>query len=308
MLLLTAFCAFAKGNAEKELGVLNVSYVKSPFNLPSIVMKERNMLETAFAQEGIEVRYYEIESGAKQSQAMAAGSLDVGGVMNTTSVLLACSAGNDVRIISPYSCPVKVFSIVSAREDIQSPVDLAGRSVAGPKGTVLHQLLLASLDREGLEIEDTEFLQMDLPQAATAMIAGHIDAALLAGSLAINSVRQGAHIVCSAEGYVRPTLVIAARGSFIDEYPEAIALYLAVHQEAVQWMQNNLDEALELGAESQGISLDEARQLYEWTQFRDELDETDLKALRDDVDFMLKTDLLRKRIDPVSCIAENIRP
>ncbi|MDZ7793719.1 MAG: ABC transporter substrate-binding protein [Spirochaetia bacterium] len=130
LLLSLSISVFAGGNQEKELEEINVSYVKSPFNLPSIVMKERGMLETAFADRGIEVRYHEITSGAKQAQAMAAGSLDIGGVMNTTSVLLAHSAGNDVRIIAGYSRPVKIFSIVSGTREIRNIADLKGSKIA----------------------------------------------------------------------------------------------------------------------------------------------------------------------------------
>ncbi|MFW5712229.1 MAG: ABC transporter substrate-binding protein [Spirochaetota bacterium] len=299
---------FAGGNQEKELEEINVSYVKSPFNLPSIVMKERGMLERAFAERGIEVRYHEITSGAKQAQAMAAGSLDIGGVMNTTSVLLAHNAGNDVRIISGYSRPVKIFSIVSGNREIQNIADLKGSKVAGPKGTVLHQLLLSALESEGMSIRDIEFLQMGLPQASTAMIAGQIDAALLAGSLVINAQKQGAHILTTAEGYVTPKLVIAARGKFLDTHPEAVHLYLETHKSAMEWVEQNLEEALRIGAEEQGISLQEARRLYEWTQFIDALTAQDIETMRDDIRFMLHTNMISEQFNPEACFAEFALP
>lgn len=308
LLISLTLAVFAGGTQEKELEEINVSYVKSPFNLPSIVMKERGMLERAFAERGIEVRYHEITSGAKQAQAMAAGSLDIGGVMNTTSVLLAHSAGNDVRIIAGYSRPVKIFSIVSGNREIQNIADLKGSKVAGPKGTVLHQLLLAALESEGMSIQDVEFLQMGLPQASTAMVAGQIDAALLAGSLVINAQKQGGHILTTAEGYVTPKLVIAGRGGFLDAHPEAVHLYLEIHKSAMEWVEQNLEEALRIGAEEQGISLQEARRLYEWTQFIDALTPQDIETMRDDIRFMLHTDMISEQFNPEACIAELALP
>ena len=121
-LLMTAvvFSAAAGGKKEnKDLREINVSYVKSPFNLPSIVAKNRGMLEEAFSAEGIKVNFFEINSGAKQSEAMAAGSLDIGGVVNTTSVILANANGNNVEIVSGYSRPVEVFALV-VNKDIKS--------------------------------------------------------------------------------------------------------------------------------------------------------------------------------------------
>ena len=303
----TLFC-FAGGVQEGQLSEINVSYVKSPFNLSAIVMKERGMLEEAFAEQEIEVKYHEINSGAKQAQAMAGGSLDIGGVMNTTSVILTNSAGNDVRIVSAYSRPIHVFSIVSADDEIRTVEDLRGKKVAGPKGTVLHQLLAAALQSKGMSLEDVEFLQMDLPQAATAMSAGQIDAALLAGNLVINAQKTGAHIITTAEGLVTPTLVIAARGPFVDTHPQVVELYIDTNRAALAWIEENLNEALQMGAEEQGISLEDARTLYTWTQFADTLEARDLEAMEADIDFMLQNGMLTERISAESCVAEAALP
>lgn len=64
---------------------VNIVYVKAPFNLQNIVMKDRQMLEKAFKPYGTEVKWHTITSGAKQGQAMAAGAIDVSAVMNTAS-------------------------------------------------------------------------------------------------------------------------------------------------------------------------------------------------------------------------------
>ena len=61
---------------------VNIVYVKAPFNLQNMVMKDRQMLEKAFKPYGTEVKWHTITSGAKQGQAMAAGAIDVSAVMN----------------------------------------------------------------------------------------------------------------------------------------------------------------------------------------------------------------------------------
>lgn len=68
---------------------ISITYVKSPFNLQNIVMKERGMLEDAFKAEGVKINWRVINSGAIQGQAMASGDLDFSAVMNTASVLMA---------------------------------------------------------------------------------------------------------------------------------------------------------------------------------------------------------------------------
>ena len=68
---------------------INIAYVKAPFNLQNIVMKHNQMMEKEFAKDGIKVKWHDITSGAKQTQAMAAGSLDASAAMNTASILMA---------------------------------------------------------------------------------------------------------------------------------------------------------------------------------------------------------------------------
>ncbi len=304
-LFAAALPCFAGGQSEEQPKTIHVSYVKSPFNLPMMVMKNRGILESNFDKLGISVEYHEINSGAQQAQAMAAGSLDIGGVMNTTSILLARSAGNDIRIVSGFSKPVNIFAIVSGTADIQTVNQLSGKKVGGPKGTVLHQLLAAALEKEGMSMNDVEFIQMGLSQAYTAMLAGQIDASLLAANLIIHAQKEGAAVLATADGLIVPKLVIACRGGFIDAHPDLVDLYLASHREASAWMESHLEEALRMGADEQDISLEEAKQLYEWTRFSDTLDDADIVSMQEDIDFMLENEMLESDISAESCFAES---
>jgi NitT/TauT family transport system substrate-binding protein/sulfonate transport system substrate-binding protein len=294
---LAAAALFADGAAAlpKEI---RVSYAKSPFNLPLIVAAKRGMLEEAFTAKGVAVKFFEIDSGAKQAEAMAAGSLDIAGVINNTSVILAAAAGNDIKIVSGFSRPTGLFAIVVMDPAIRSIADLKGRKVAGPKGTVLHQLLAAALDRSHLSMRDLDFVQMDIPAARTALLSGQVDAALLAAANVLSAKAAGAHVLATAEGYVKPQLFIAARSAFIRDYPELVDLYVSVHRQALAWIEAHPDEALSLGAKEQGISIDEARELAAASHFTADIGRSELDALGEDVRFMLGAGMLQAYVDP----------
>ena len=106
-----------------------------------MVMKEKGISQKHLEPLGLQAQWPEITSGAKQAQALASGDLDIGGVMNTASVLMANGEGNPVRIIAGVARPTDVFAIVAAKGGPRAVADLKGKTVAGPKGTVLHQLL-----------------------------------------------------------------------------------------------------------------------------------------------------------------------
>ena len=310
-LLMTAvvFSAAAGGKKEAEdLKEINVSYVKSPFNLPSIVAKNRGMLEEAFSGKGIKVNFFEINSGAKQSEAMAAASLDIGGVVNTTSVILANANGNNVEIVSGYSRPVEVFALV-VNKDIKTIKDLKGKKIAGPKGTVLHQMLASALESEGMSMEDVELIQMGLPKGSAALQAGSVDGALLAAGLLIHAVEAGGHVLFTADGYVKPILVIAARDDFKKNYPDAVETYVDVHKEAYKWIKKNYKEAIQMGADEQGISFEDAEKLYNWTEFDFGISGEDVDYMKKDIQFLKESGMLEAGVDlePESFIETGVK-
>lgn len=281
----------------REIRTINVSYVTDPFNLPTIVTRELGLLEKEFEPSGIQVRHHEITAGPKQAQAIAGGFLDFASVINSTSVILFRASGAPITIISGYSRPDRAFAIVAKDPGIRSAADLKGRKVAGPKGTVLHQLLAAALDGHGMTTGDLEFISMQLPQARTALLAGRVDAALLAASHIIKAEEAGCRVIATAEGLVTPKLVIGAREALVLEHPEIIDRYLKVHRQAVAFIRDNTEEALAIGARDQGISVEDARKLYEWTTFITKMSRADVESMHDDQVFMVENDMLKNIID-----------
>jgi NitT/TauT family transport system substrate-binding protein/sulfonate transport system substrate-binding protein len=297
-LVTAAFLATGLLFAESLPKEVHISYVKSPFNLPLIVEVRRGTIQSAFGRLGVAVKFFEIDSGAQQTEAMAAGSLDIASVINTSSVILAAAGGNDVRIVSGFSRPADLFAIVAKDPAIVTPANLKGRQVAGPKGTVLHQLLAAALDRSGLAPRDVNFLQMDIPAARAALLSGRVDAALLAGANIQLAQAAGAHIVATAEGYVKPQLVVAARAGFLRDCPQLVDLYVSLHREALRWIQAHGEEALAIGAQEQGISLAEARALAAGSHFTADIGRPEVAALDEDAKFMLRIGMLRAPVKP----------
>ena len=125
---------------------ISITYVKAPFNLQNIVMKERGMLEKAFEKDGVKIEWRVINSGALQGQAMASGDLDFSAVMNTASLLMAAGAGNPIAVATGVAHPKEIFAMVGRPGTNFAVKDLKGKKVAGPKGTVLHQLLIKTGD------------------------------------------------------------------------------------------------------------------------------------------------------------------
>ena len=149
---------------------------------------------------------------------MAGKSIDISAVMNTSSLLMANGVGNKILIATGVSHPADTFAIVGKPEAIQSIKDLKGKKIVGPKGTVLHQLLVAALNKEGMSIKDVEFISMDQPTALAALLAGRVDAALLAAKAALSKAeKSGTKVITTAKDLVNVNLVTTVTEDFAKE-------------------------------------------------------------------------------------------
>ncbi|MDR2893364.1 MAG: NrtA/SsuA/CpmA family ABC transporter substrate-binding protein [Deltaproteobacteria bacterium] len=282
---------------------VTISYVKSPFNLQSIVMKEHQLLEKELAPLGVSVNWVEINSGARQAQALAAGDMDVAGVMNSTSLLMGVSEGLPLKYVAGVARPTDLFAIIGRPDKFgksdgpTSIANLKGKTVVGPMGTVLHQLLAAALAREGLSVKDVRFVSMDIPQSFAALQSGQADAALLAGNMIIKAEAEGAPKLATAAGLVTPKLGLVATDDFIANHPDRLRAVIAAHDKAWSWIEENHAEAMALGAKIQGISLEEAELFFAWSHFTQRMSAADIESMKDDMQFLLDNNMMRRPVE-----------
>lgn len=286
---------------------VNIVYVKAPFNLQNMVLKDQKMLEKAFEPYGTRVTWHTITSGAKQAQAMAAGSIDVSAVMNTASLLMANGAGTTVYIADGVAHPTDTFAIVGPKGKTLSIKDLKGKKVAGPRGTVLHQLLVAALKKEGMTINDVEFISMDPGPALSALMAGSVDAALLAASAVIKAEENGCKTITTAKDLVNVNLVLTASESFAKNNSKALNLVVKTHRAALEWIRANKNKALEIGAKEHGISIKDAQTLADWSHYYSTVTDTDVKGLALDQDFLIENGMMQKRVDVNTLVLPSAR-
>lgn len=289
--------AAAPTAAAEKPAVVRVTYVASPFNVPSIVMRAKGYLEEAFAEQGIKVESPEITSGASQVQALAAGAVDITSVLGGASAILGRANGVDLRVVAAYSRSPKAFSIMTHANGPRTIEELKGKTVAGPKGTTSNQLLAAGLASKNLKLADVNYINMDMPAARAALLSGRVDAATLAGNNALAVEAAGGRIIATGEGLIEPTSVIAVRGAFLRDYPDLVRTYFAAHRKALEFIKANPQEALRLAAAEQKISIEDAARQLPWYDFSPVMTAADIKNLEADQSFMIEAGMLRKTID-----------
>lgn len=276
---------------------VHISYVKLPLNVPSIVEKKQGLFEKEFGRDNIKVEFPEITEGPKMTEALAAGSLDFCNALGGTSAILAAANGVDLKIIGIYSRAPKAFTIMAKDPQIKTVADLKGKKVAGPKGTILHQLLLASLGKAGMTTEDAAFINMGIPQGMAALFTGNVDAALVAGPAVPKALTGGAHILTTGEGLLDATIVIAVSNKFLTEHPDLVKRYMQVHQQSLQYIKQQPEEVYQMAAEETGIGVEDVRQMIAWYDFNPAITPADIQDLEKTQDFLRQNGMLSQKIE-----------
>lgn len=275
---------------------LNITYVKAPFNIQNIVMKSQGLLEKEFAEEGIKINWIPIKAGLNQVRGMAAGEIDMVAAMNTSTLLIANSAGNRIVIVDGVAHPDDTFAIM-AKPEVKNIVDLKGRQIVGPKGTVLHHLLSAALKSSGVEMKDVNWVSMNLPASLTTLLGGRADAALLAAGGILAAEKAGFHALVKAKGLIETNLVLAARGDFAKEYPDIVRRVAKVNRQALQWALSNKSQAIALGAKELQLSKEDAAKLFDWSHFYSDITQKDVDALQNSQRFLLEQKMMNRSVD-----------
>jgi sulfonate transport system substrate-binding protein len=286
-----------------KIDKISITYVKLPLNVPAILVKRLGLLEKEFDPDGITIQRPEFTAGPQQTQAMAAGSIQLTSVLGSDSAILARANGIDLKVVAAFSRAPKAFSVMAKNPSITTMADLKGKTVAGPKGTLLHHLLFAALKKAGLKPADVKFVNMGIAQAQAALISGSIDAALVAGPSLVPAEAAGARVLVSGDGIVGGLTVIAVSGTFLRDHPDLVKRYLKVHDQALRYMKNHPAESIKIVAEETQISETDVKRMLPWYDFSPKVTRGDLADLASTQAFLKENDMLTNTIDIKDLIA-----
>lgn len=267
------------------LGVdaLTVTYVTSPLNVPSIVEKENGIFENAL---GVPVEYAEITSGADQTQALASGDVQLLYAVGGTSIILSAANGADIKVLNMYSRAPKAFCLYSTDDTLTTPESLRGKTIAGPAGTNLHELLAAYLNTAGMTVEDVNFVSMGIPESKAALDGGSADVAMLGGAAAYNASKQGYHLVTDGEGLIQAIIAVAVTGEFYDAHPDVIAKLAEAQQSVMDSIEADPDAAFATTARYLDLDVEAVKEMYACYDFSLDITDADVEGFQKTADFM----------------------
>jgi sulfonate transport system substrate-binding protein len=283
--------------ASTDLDKLVFTYVTSPLNMPTIVEKENGIFADAFSDLGIDVEYAELTSGADQTQALASGDVQVLYAVGATSVILSAANGADIKVLNMYSRSPEAFCLYSKDDSISSPEDLRGKTVAGPVGTNLHELLVAYLATADMTIDDVNFVNMTIPDARAGLENGSVDVAMLAGAAAYQADKAGCHLITNGDGLIKAIIAVAVRDDFYQAHPEVIERLEAAQKTIAAFMEENPEKTAELVTAALDLDVEAVEDMASYYDFSLEITDEDKAGFQKTADFMLEAGMIDNAVD-----------
>ena len=281
-------------DTETSIDKLTVTYVTSPLNVPTIIEKDQGIFEKEL---GVPVEYAELTSGADQTQALASGDVQVLYAVGATSVILSAANGADIKVLNMYSRSPKAFCMYSKDETLTTPESLKGKTIAGPTGTNLHELLVSYLAQAGMTLDDVNYVNMTIPDAKAGLDGGSVDVALLAGATAYNAEQQGYHLVADGEGLISALIAVATTQKFYDEHPDVIEKLAAAQDEIASYMADNQEATMETVAAALDLDVDAVKEMYGYYDFSTEITDADKEGFQKTADFMYESGMIENELD-----------
>ncbi|HET6193837.1 MAG TPA: ABC transporter substrate-binding protein, partial [Trebonia sp.] len=218
----------------------------SPVNLSSVtlnvgdqkgtgaeaVLKAAGLLSTL----PFKVSWSDFTSGPPMLEAMASGSVDVGGVGDAPPVF-AASGGEQVEIVGARSVPSgdQDALVVPKGSSITSIQQLKGKKIAYGSGSSANYHLLTVLNKAGLTTKDVTLVNLQPANALAAFTSGAVDAWDIWPPYVQQVVAQnGAKVLAIGSQYGSPySFEVAAKAAVANpEKAAAIKVYLATLNKA----------------------------------------------------------------------------
>ena len=230
--------------------VIRVGHLKDDHHSALFIAQAKEMYE----KEGLKVETIEFNAGPDLVKAAATGQIDIG-YCGTPPAVTGIAKGVPIKVVAAVN--QEGSGIVAGNNTgIQRIEDLKGKTVAIPmKGSIQDVLLQMTLKEHGINPEDVNIIEMQVPLMPKALEAGRIDAFIAWEPYVSMAETKGyGHTILYSKDIWKdhPCCVVIATDQFIKEHPDLLRKFLKVHIEATEYLNSHKEESATIVAKTIG--------------------------------------------------------
>ncbi|TWT11663.1 NrtA/SsuA/CpmA family ABC transporter substrate-binding protein [Reyranella sp. CPCC 100927] len=274
--------------------------------------KERGAFEKILAQDGIKVQWIgPFPNHAPSLQAVTGGSADFGFWGSSTPALAAIIAGSPL-IFTHFALYEPRSTAIIAKDDsgIHAVKDLVGKSVAVNRSGLGEFLLVAALEKHGIDRKKVKFVYLNPPDAGPAFAQGKIDAwSMWSPGVDIARTEYKAHDIFfegrDLDFFIDFSSLLTTR-KFSEENADLVRAVIAAYAAEAKWVTDNPFEA-EVIAQKEANYSDKVRDhLVSYKrryQLYDVYDEKFLKDFQFAADWLSERNILPQKVKVTDYLA-----
>ncbi len=241
----------------RKTDVVRVTYGRG--GLP-LLAKERGEFEKILAKDGIRVQWIgPFPNHAPSLQAVTGGSADFGFWGSSTPALAAVIAGSPL-VFTHFAIYEPRSTAIIAKDDsgINSVKDLVGKSVAVNRSGLGEFLLVAALEKNGIDRQKVKFVYLNPPDAGPAFAQGKIDAwSMWTPGVDIARAEYKAHDIFfegkDLDFFIDFSSLLTTR-KFSEENADLVRAVIAAYEVEAKWVTDHPVEAETIAQKEGGYS------------------------------------------------------
>jgi sulfonate transport system substrate-binding protein len=193
-----------------------------------IVLEVSGNLERRLAPLGVAVSWTEFPAGPQLLEALNGGSIDFGITGEAPPVFAQAAGVRFVYVAVDRPAPAGEAILVPEDSPIRKIADLKGKRIAFNRGSNVHYLLIAALEKAGLRFGDIEPAYLAPADGRAAFARGSVDAWVIWDPyLAAGQAATHARVLTDATGLARNPQFYLASATFAKARPDLIRLLLS---------------------------------------------------------------------------------
>lgn len=264
--VLMAGCASNQTAQTKEAKKVVIGYTPWTGYGALFVAKEKGM----FKSRGLDVELQSIEGVGDRKQALVANKIQAMAASLDVAVS-AAGEGLPMKFVWAFDASNGADGlIVKKGKGIEKVADLKGKEVAFHKGSASHFFLTTVLQNAGLSDKDISAVDMKASEAASAFMAGKVDAAvtwephlskaLAAGDIVLTTTKDTPGLIAD---------VLAVNDDLVQKDPATVQALVDALAEATDYMNKNPEDASKIIADAFKMKPEDVKADFQTIKFYD---------------------------------------
>ncbi len=292
--------------ATTELKELRFGIVPLPHYAHMWVAQKKGFVDEELQKAGYKVKWQPFNIGVMVNEAFTSSQLDMG-IMGDFPVFIGRSSGTNYRIVSIASAGPKTLAMVTKKESpISSVAELKGKKVATTKASYGQKLLIALLEKNGMSVNDIQFVHMTMDDLPVALMRGDVDAGVMWEPL-ITKLEEAGEIKVIADGtdVYEAYAVVMASGDMVEKNPQVVDAMLKAFRRGNEYLKQHPEECVKLLTEDIKIPPAQMTKIIGKFNYNDVITDKFVSDMKDTECFMRKNGLIKTPVDVDALIRRN---